>query len=552
MAEQRQYTYGTPYKFNGKESDEETGLYYYSPSRPQDGRSRYYDPKLSIFASIDRFTEKLPDQSPYTYAVNSNLLMSVTDNGPITLAKPKGFNPGTGGIGYGYDAAGNLKSDTYKGITNITYNFMNLPVTISWGSTKSIEFVYDASGQKLSKTVKTGSTTNSIQDYVMGIEYNKLGAAARRIEAVYHAEGRYFNTSTTTTPTWRTEYSIKDHLGNTRVTFTDKNNNAKIDVTNSASTNEILQENHYYAFGMNYEGGWMINDAARDNPYQYNGKEYNADHGLNWSDYGARWYDACIGRWMAVDPLAHEYPSVSPYVYVLNNPINAIDPDGRRVYFVGGANNDLDGWNYINRWKSAFSNSGINDFVRVNASHGKAGDVMFTNSYRNSGTYDEYRMRKDPGGGMYREYTGRELPVNNSMINSTVKLYKQQLADNPLKEGEQFNLAGYSYGSVLQAQAALKLANDGVVVDNLVLIGSPISDDSKLYQQLSGNKNIKNIIRIDIPTDKLSNPESLMEFIQGGWQNRNDSGPHFDLARPGTDKAIQQAVDQIKKDGVKN
>ena len=42
MAEQQQYSYGTPYKFNGKEMDEETGLYYYSLSRLKDGRARYY------------------------------------------------------------------------------------------------------------------------------------------------------------------------------------------------------------------------------------------------------------------------------------------------------------------------------------------------------------------------------------------------------------------------------------------------------------------------------------------------------------------------------
>jgi RHS repeat-associated protein len=47
--------------------------------------------------------------------------------------------------------------------------------------------------------------------------------------------------------------------------------------------------------------------------------------------YGARYYDPGVSVWLSVDPLAHKYPSLSPYVYVANNPINAIDPDGRRI-----------------------------------------------------------------------------------------------------------------------------------------------------------------------------------------------------------------------------
>jgi hypothetical protein len=112
-----------------------------------------------------------------------------------------------------------------------------------WGTTKSILFTYDASGNKLSKTVKTGTTTNLIQDYVSEVEYNSPSGINRKIEAIYHAEGRYFNTSTTTRPTWRIEYSIKDHLGNARISFTDKNLNGVIDVTTHSGTNEILQEN---------------------------------------------------------------------------------------------------------------------------------------------------------------------------------------------------------------------------------------------------------------------------------------------------------------------
>ena len=53
---------------------------------------------------------------------------------------------------------------------------------------------------------------------------------------------------------------------------------------------------------------------------------------MNWSDYGARWYDASIGRWNAVDQLAELYLGNSPFVYTLNNPVNYVDPDGRWVW----------------------------------------------------------------------------------------------------------------------------------------------------------------------------------------------------------------------------
>jgi RHS repeat-associated protein len=193
--------------------------------------------------------------------------------------------------------------------------------------------LYDAAGTKLRKTVRTNGTVTYVQDYLAGgIEYRQTGAAGtKRVESVFHPEGRYFNVNAevSTTISWRREYNIKDHLGNTRVVITDRDADGVLDITGSAATNEVLQEQHYYAFGLGFEGPWVQNDAAsRDNKYLYNGKELNDDFGLGWNDYGARWYDPAIARWGGVDPLADKMRSSSTFIYSLNNPLRYIDPTG--------------------------------------------------------------------------------------------------------------------------------------------------------------------------------------------------------------------------------
>ncbi len=65
-----------------------------------------------------------------------------------------------------------------------------------------------------------------------------------------------------------------------------------------------------------------------DHLFQYNGKERQTELGLNWMDYGARMYDAQLGRWHVVDSKAMALPSISPYNYALNNPTLVIDPNG--------------------------------------------------------------------------------------------------------------------------------------------------------------------------------------------------------------------------------
>jgi RHS repeat-associated protein len=277
------------------------------------------------------------DNLSYTYNTNTNQISSITDNALLSQ-RSHGFNPGAGGAGYTYDLNGNLKTDSYKGITNINYNQFNLPTTITFSSGNSIEYKYDATGNKSYKTVKVGSTTQYEHYYLPGgIEYRKTGTGNNRIEAIYHAEGRYFNTNVdaSDSPTWQKEYTLKDHLGNARITFTDKNGNGIVDVPT-----DIVQENHYYPFGYNYEGAWRMNDVGRDHKYQYNYKELHDDFGFNLYAYGARYYDAAIGRFTGVDPIADQFAWVSPFNYAENEPIANIDLHGLQkvsIHLIGVA-----------------------------------------------------------------------------------------------------------------------------------------------------------------------------------------------------------------------
>ena len=79
--------------------------------------------------------------------------------------------------------------------------------------------------------------------------------------------------------------------------------------------------------------GSRENDHATQ-PYKYIGKELDRTHGLDWYDHGARHYDPVTGRWNVMDALAEKYYPWSPYVSCGDDPVNAVDPDGKEDYRV--------------------------------------------------------------------------------------------------------------------------------------------------------------------------------------------------------------------------
>ena len=146
------------------------------------------------------------------------------------------------------------------------------------------------------------------------MEFPNLGGFVyedNQLEFVQTAEGRAVPNGAS----FDYEYYLKDHLGNTRVAFNE--------------AGEVMQETHYYPFGLRLKGGsWQESGASR-NKYLYNGKELEGEGlGLRWYHYGARFYDPQLGRWHSVDP-ADELNS--PYNYSGNNPVRFVDPDGSEI-----------------------------------------------------------------------------------------------------------------------------------------------------------------------------------------------------------------------------
>ena len=253
------------------------------------GLQRYGQTGASAYGLLDNLT----------FTLNGNQLSRVEDAvSTAAYGTNTAFVNGASAAGeYAYDVNGNLTKDLNKGITDIQYNVLNLPSTVSFSDGSTITYTYGADGTKLRTVHKIGSTTTTT-DYCGNVIYEN------GTQKLLLTEEGYINLA----GTQQYHYYLKDHQGNNRV------------VINQSGT--VEETNHYYPFG------GVFGTTGNTQPYKYNGKEFDNKKGLNWYDYGARHYDAVLGRFITVDALYDKHFKVSPYVYCGNEPVGRIDPDG--------------------------------------------------------------------------------------------------------------------------------------------------------------------------------------------------------------------------------
>ena len=256
------------------------------------GLQRYGQLSSAAYGMIDNLTLTL----------NGNQLNRV-DDAVTASAYNGGFefkNGANAADEYSYDANGNLTKDLNKGISGITYNFLNLPNVVTFSDGSTITYTYGADGTKLRTVHKIGSTTTTT-DYCGNVVYEN------GVQKLLLTEEGYVTLSDS-----KYHYYLKDHQGNNRVVI--------------SQSGTVEETSHYYPFGGTFAS------AGNVQPYKYNGKEYDSKKGLNWYDYGARHYDAALGRFETVDPSAENYFKTSLYAYCGNSPISRIDPTGADWY----------------------------------------------------------------------------------------------------------------------------------------------------------------------------------------------------------------------------
>jgi RHS repeat-associated protein len=256
------------------------------------------------------------DMDLLTYEYEANKLQKVDDQ----IAAAGAINSFVDGTNtsddYVYDDNGNLTYDANKGCS-ISYNRLNLPVLIDFGSGNEIHHIYAANGVKLQKIIKKVLHPDDNMWYIGSINYDNDG-----LKFIKSAEGRIdLNSNQSSGDEFTYQYHFKDHQGNIRLAFSDAGRDGIVD-----PTTDILQETHYYPFGLEFKG--ITAPQSQNHPYKFNGVELEEQFKLNYYMTAYRALDPQIARWTAVDPHASKTPDFSPYVAFNNNPVFFADPDG--------------------------------------------------------------------------------------------------------------------------------------------------------------------------------------------------------------------------------
>ena len=268
------------------------------------------------------------------YANRTSLINGGSEGGILpTQQTPPVNNSNNRLSGASYDFSGNLLND---GASSLTYSAEDLQISHS-DAAGSSTYSYDGNGRRVMKT--SGSVTTI---FVYGFTGQLIAEYNNPVQPVQGGGG--------------TSYLTPDHVGSIRI-VTDANGNVKA-------------RHDYFPFGEEIEAGIgsrttaMGYSQADGLRHKFTSKERDKESGLDY--FGARYYSSTQARFTGVDPLDESAVLTMPqswnrYNYVLNNPLNIIDPDGM-------------GW--VRRGSNVFWDWGVSSDEQAKKKYGKNAEFI--------------------------------------------------------------------------------------------------------------------------------------------------------------------------------
>src|SRR5690554_490630 len=170
-------------------------------------------------------------------------------------------------------------------------------------------------------------------------------------------------------------YELSEHRGNVMQVITDRKvavDDGAFDVNGNLTSTTPDNTIDYYtadvvSYSDYYPGGMVMpGRSGNANSYKYGSNGMLKDDEIkgegNSYDFGARMYDPRVMRWLSRDPHESSYPNISPYVFVNNMPVWAIDPDGKDIIVLSAPSgaqgtghgavligNEKDGWTFYSK-----------------------------------------------------------------------------------------------------------------------------------------------------------------------------------------------------------
>lgn len=226
------------------------------------------------------------------------------------------------------DDNGRIKTDESRGVTNVKYNPLGLPSSITMGSEFTIINSYLSDGRLINETMREYYLAQ-VKRYDRVTGDTIIVYMPRLVSSVSRRHLGDFIIEAGKNPRSYYDWGYVEWLSDSTVQYYyyERDHQGSVRTVRDASFG-VVQSTAYTVSGLPMT---RIYSGVGDH-HLHTGKPWQDTGGLAWYNNRARWYDPITMRFLTPDPLADKYHDISPWAWCGNNPLRYSDPSGKSIF----------------------------------------------------------------------------------------------------------------------------------------------------------------------------------------------------------------------------